>query len=238
MLHCGRYPRLGDGHLCVAQQGPGVYGFNAGHIWDVDNTNPATVSSALAEGRRIALEFRNALAEFHPAFRNAFLVNTGSLLGIRETRRIVGDYVLTLDDYLARKTFPDEICRNNYPIDIHTAKNEREKAKQGGFHVMARYQNYGDGESHGIPYRCLTPRGIANLLVAGRSISCDRPVQGSIRVMPPCLCMGEAAGIAAAMALATNGDVHAVNTDALRRKLTAYGAYLPSPVTIRASHGV
>ncbi len=227
MINSGKYPRLGDGHLCIAHQGPGVYGFNAGHIWDVDNTAPETVSKALAEGRKIALEFRNALAEYHPAFKNAFLVNTGSLLGIRETRRIVGDYVLTMDDYLARKTFADEICRNSYPIDIHTAKDELERAKQGDFHVMERYQQYQPGESHGIPYRCLTPKGIENLLVAGRSISTDRLVQGSVRVMPPCLCLGEAAGIAAAMARKSGNNVHAVDTAALREKLRAFGAYLP-----------
>ncbi len=227
MLHSGKYPLLGDGHLVTAQQGPGVYGFNAGHMWDVDNTEPETVSNALAKGRKTAMEFRNALAEFHPAFKNAFLVNTGPLLGIRETRRIVGDYVLTFDDYIERRTFSDEICRNSYPIDIHAAKDEIEQTMQGGFHVMDRFDNYKSGESHGIPYRCLTPKGIKNVLVSGRAISCDRLVQGSVRVMPPCLCMGEAAGIAAFMALDKCNDVHAVDTKVLREKLCNYGAYLP-----------
>lgn len=222
-----KYPALTDGHMCCAHVGPGVFGFNAGHIWDVDNTRPETVSKALVQGRKIACEFRKALAEFHPAFKNAFLVNTGSLLGIRETRRIIGDYILTVDDYMARKSFKDEISRNNYPIDIHTAKNEIAKAKNGKLDVMQRYEQFKAGESHGIPYRCLTPKGIRNVLVPGRAVSCDRLVQGSVRVMPNCLCMGEAAGIAGAMALKKRNDVHAIDTDALRGKLKKYGAYLP-----------
>lgn len=223
----GKYPALTDGHMCRAHVGPGVFGFNAGHIWDVDNTRPETVSKALIEGRRIACEFRKGLAEFHPAFKNSFLVSTASLLGIRETRRIVGDYILTVDDYMARKSFKDEISRNSYPIDIHTAKNEINKAKKGNLHVMDRYEQFKAGESHGIPYRCLTPKGIRNVLVPGRSVSCDRLVQGSVRVMPNCLCMGEAAGIAGAMALKKQNDVHAINTDTLRGKLKKSGAYLP-----------
>ncbi|HBC85600.1 MAG TPA: FAD-dependent oxidoreductase [Lentisphaeria bacterium] len=222
-----KYPGLTDGHMCNAHVGPGVIGFNAGHIWDVDNTCPESVSKALVEGRKIACEFRKALAEFHPAFKNSFLVNTGSLLGIRETRRIIGDYVLTIDDYMARRSFKDEISRNSYPIDIHAAKNEIGKAKTGKLNVMERYEQFKAGESHGIPYRCLTPKGIRNVLVSGRSVSCDRLVQGSIRVMPNCLCMGEAAGIAGAMALRKQNDVHAINTDALRSRLKKNGAYLP-----------
>jgi hypothetical protein len=86
---------------------------------------------------------------------------------------------------------------------------------------------YGNGESHGIPYRCLTPKGLKNVLVAGRCISTDRMVQGSTRVMPVCLAMGEAAGTAAVLAASRDGDVHAVNSDELRSQLKAQGAYLP-----------
>ena len=87
---------------------------------------------------------------------------------------------------------------------------------------------YGKGESHGIPYRCLTPKGIKNVLVAGRSISTDREVQGSTRVMPVCLAMGEAAGIAAAFAaVMSESDVHRVDIYRLRARLQEEGAYLP-----------
>ena len=81
---------------------------------------------------------------------------------------------------------------------------------------------YGPGESHGIPYRSLVPKGLRNVLVAGRSISCERIVQGSVRVMPVCLAMGEAAGMAAAHAAQRHdGDVHAVDTNRLRQRLTS-----------------
>ena len=95
-----------------------------------------------------------------------------------------------------------------------------------------RCAHYGKGESHGIPYRCLTPKGIHNVLVAGRSISCDRAVQGSVRVMPVCLAMGEAAGMAAAHAKEQRSpDVHTVDVQRLRKRLKAEGACQPDQPT-------
>lgn len=223
-----KYPMLTDMHVCNNFTGPDTVGFNAGHIWDLDGTKPEQLSKAMIEGRRIAVEFRNALAEYYPkAFANSHVVNTATLMGIRETRRIVGDYVLSIEDYLARKSFPDEICRNSYPVDIHTARNEIKKAQAGATLAM-RYEAFKAGESHGIPYRCLTPKGLKNVLVAGRCISTDREVQGSTRVMPVCLCMGEAAGTAAAIAVdSITPDIHTVDTALLRRELRKNGAYLP-----------
>jgi hypothetical protein len=224
----GKYPEIPDKHMCHNIVGPGSVGFNAGHVWDVDNTDPATVSRAIMKGRKLALAYRNALAEFHPAaFGNAFLVATGSVLGIRETRRIMGDYVLCAEDYIQRRLFEDEICRNSYFIDLHLTKEEART--NGELEAALRFNRYEKGESHGIPYRCLTPRGLTNVLVAGRSISCDRSVQGSVRVMPVCLAMGEAAGMAAAHALnLPENNVHAVNIRALRRRLREEGAFLPA----------
>jgi FAD dependent oxidoreductase len=229
MLKTGRYQRLEGSHACNNLIGPGTVGFNVGHLWDVDNTKPESVSRALKTGRELAVKFQEALAEFLPAaFKDAHLVLTAPLMGIRETRRIIGDYLLTIDDYLARRSFADEICRNSYPVDVHISKNEIEASSKGQVSGMSRFEHYGKGETHGIPYRCLTPKNISNVLIAGRSISTDRPVQGSTRVMPVCLCMGEAAGIAAAMtARADCLDVHAVDTDELRLRLQGYGGYLP-----------
>jgi hypothetical protein len=228
IIQSGKYPQIPDVHLCSNTVGPGTVGFNAGHLWDVDNTDPSSVSRALIQGRKMAAAFRDALAEFHPrAFANAFLAITGSLLGIRETRRIIGDYELTLDDYRERRSFPDEIARNCYFIDVHWAKEAIARNKDGLEKWETAALRYENGESHGIPYRCLTPRGLRNVLVAGRSISCQQIVQGSVRVMPVCLVMGEAAGIAAAYASTGNGDVHAVDIDRLRNRLKEMGAYLP-----------
>jgi hypothetical protein len=221
----GKYPAIPDYHACNNIVGPGTVGFNAGHIWGVDNTKPETVSTALMEGRKIAAAFREALAEFFPsAFADSHLVMTGSLLGIRETRRVIGDYVLTVEDFVGLKSFDDEICRNSYYIDVHHKKSEIGSDMEGSYKSI----HLKPGESHGLPYRCLTPKGLKNVLVAGRSISTDRAVQGSTRVMPVCLAMGEAAGIAAAHAQEAHGnDVHAVDTNRLRNRLREEGAYLP-----------
>jgi hypothetical protein len=229
IIESGKYPLIPDAHICCNIVGPGVVGFNAGHIWGVDNTDPLSVSDALMYGRRMARQYRDALAEFCPAaFANAFLVSTGSQVGIRETRRIIGDYVLNLDDYLARRSFEDEICRNSYFIDIHHALADVKENLEARVEGLKNDVRYKKGESHGIPYRCLTPQGLKNVLVAGRSISCERIVQGSVRVMPVCLAMGEAAGMAAAHAVQFHAsDVHAVDTTHLRQRLREEGGYLP-----------
>ncbi|WP_342439576.1 FAD-dependent oxidoreductase [Paenibacillus sp. FSL L8-0436] len=225
ILRSGKYPLIPDSHICNNMIAPRTVGFNAGHLWEVDNTDAFSVSAALMQGRKLAAVYRDALAEFMPAsFGSSFVASTGSLMGVRETRRITGDYVLSVDDYVNRRSFADEICRNSYFIDIHGTEKE-EKQAGGKQEVIKRY---GPGESHGIPYRCLTPRTLRNVLVAGRSISCVREVQGSVRVMPVCLTMGEAAGIAAALAVKLpDNDVHAVDIPTLRRRLQEEGAYLP-----------
>ena len=227
ILKSGKYPLIPDGHLCSNIVGPGAAGFNAGHMWQVDNTDPAATSKALMHGRKMAAQYRDALAEFAPkAFGNAFLAVTGSVVGVRETRRIIGDYMLTLEDYVERRSFDDEICRNSYFIDVHLTRKESKSLNAND--VEKRLAHYGVGESHGIPYRCLTPKGLKNVLVAGRSISCERMVHGSIRVMPVCLAMGEAAGLAAGLSVRqAEVDVHAIDTAQLRARLREEGGYLP-----------
>lgn len=205
ILKSGRYPLIPDQHLNDKKVGPGAVGFNAGHLPEADNTDMRQVARSLILGRRMAVEFHRALQEFVPeAFGNSYLAATGSALGARESRRIEGEYTLTLDDYIARRSFPDEIGRNSYYIDVHG----------GGENTEAR--RYKPGESHGIPYRCLIPREIDNLLVAGRAISCDRLVMGSTRVMPCCLTTGEAAGVAAALAVGQQSSAREVNVKKLQ----------------------
>ena len=230
ILDSGKYPQIPDRHFCTKLVGPSTVGFNAGHVWGIDGTDPRSVSRGLLEGRKIAAAIRDALAEFCPEqYGNAFLAATAPLLGVRETRRIIGDYVLTLDDYIARRSFTDDICRNNNFIDVHHTKAELPADREDRIDVEARIRRYAPGETFGIPYRCLTPRGLANALVAGRCVSSDRQVNGSVRHMPTCLNMGEAAGLAAALASrADSPDVHAVDVEHLRARLREEGAYLPS----------
>ncbi len=229
IIESGKYPDIPDNHMCNNLQAPGTVGFNAGHLW-LDATDPKQLSKAMPKGRALARTIRDALAEFVPdAFGNARVVKTAPLLGVRETRRIIGDYVLTKEDYIARRSFDDEIARNCYFVDIHTKWSEKDMDQREAFKAHKDRQiRYEKGESHGIPYRCLTAKGIPNVLVAGRCISTDRVVQGSTRVMPVALVMGEAAGLAAAMALNSAGAVRDVDVPLLQKKLKSYGAYLPN----------
>ena len=212
MIKSGKYPLIGK-HFNSNLIGPDVVQFNAGHIDNVDSTDPWATTRAMATGRQIAEQYLEALKEVRPkAFGSAFVVKTASLLGVRDSRRIEGDYTFTFQDWLERKTFEDEIGRNCYYIDVH---------KPG--HKETRYKK---GESHGIPYRCLTPKGLKNLLVAGRCISTDEEAFGSLRVMPPCLVTGEAAGMAAVHAIKqTRNDVHKIDTVLLRKRLKEEGQY-------------
>ncbi len=212
----------------VAYQSPTTIGLNFSHVFDVDGTDAASLSRALYAGRQLVQHLTAFVRKYLPGCENAYLVNSGVQIGVRETRRIVGDYVLTLDDYLARRTFPDEIARNAYYIDIHLSKREWERHVGQPIDWDSKSHRYQPGESHGIPYRCLLPRALDNLLVAGRCISTDRAVQGSTRTMPNCLAMGEAAGCAAALAVRQHGGLaRAVEVEVLRARLRARGAYLP-----------
>ncbi|WP_234340219.1 FAD-dependent oxidoreductase [Gorillibacterium timonense] len=225
ILRSGKFPLIPDSHLCNNLIAPRAVGFNAGHLWKINNTDPHSVSQALIQGRRMAEQYRDALAETQPAsFGASYVASTGTLMGTRESRRIIGDYVLTVEDYVERRSFADEICRNSYFIDVHGTEEMEKHSDRATLHI----RHYGPGESHGIPYRCLTPRSLRNVLVAGRSVSCERRVLGSVRVMPVCLAMGEAAGLAAALAAKLpDHDVHAVDVQQLRSRLQEEGAYLP-----------
>lgn len=221
ILNSGEFPEITESHMCQSLIKPHTVGFNAGHLWQVDSTNAESVSDAMIKGRRMINAYCEALRKYYPeAFADAYVAESAALMGIRESRRVVGDYILTKEDYIARRSFDDEIGRNSYYLDIHMTPEEKARTA----HHSLRY---GKGESHGIPYRCLTPKGLSNLLVAGRCISTDRAVQGSTRVMPVCLVTGQAAGTAAALGCAASDtpDLHTLDTAKLREVLAADGAY-------------
>ena len=226
ILKSGKYPEIIDEHLCCSMVDEGVLGFNAGHILNMDTSKVEELSKGMIRGRKIAEEYRNALAEFIPeVFKDACVVSTATVMGTRESRRIQGEYCLTADDYLARRTFDDEIARNCYFLDVHAAGKRTAMSVEQRKEFVGDCAKYKPGESHGIPFRCLIPQGFDNLLVAGRIISCDRQVFGSIRVMPCCLTTGEAAGTAAAIAALNQIGVHEINIDKLRSDLKKNGAY-------------
>ena len=208
-----------------------VAGANLGHVYGRDATDARSLSRAEIEGRRVVQKLLPFLRKYVPGQQDLFLVSTGPYIGVRESRRIVGDYTLTLDDYLACRSFPDDIARNAYFIDIHAVTTEQAARAKSisdarGETTERRHYALPPGQSHGIPYRCLLPQGVENLLVAGRSLSADRAVQGAARVMPFCFAMGEAAGLAAAMAAHTTGRTRDVDVVALQARLRAQGAWL------------
>lgn len=217
----GKY-HIPDDHLVPKKLAPNTFSFNAGHVYGVDATDPKSRSWACMEGRRIAWELKNAYTEYAPCWKDSYMMQTGPTVGLRESRRIIGDYTFTMEDYLTRRSFPDEIMRGIYPIDVH------EEVPGMVRDTLAEYEHYGVGESYGLPYRCLCPRDLDNVLVAGRTISSDRISNGSLRIMPACMNEGEAAGIAAKLACDEKiVNIHKVDTQLLRKRLIEEGAYLP-----------
>lgn len=222
ILKSGKFPLISDAHACQCLVAETTVGFNAGHLWKIDSTASADVSAGLRQGRRMAADYLRALREFVPeAFGNACLAQTAPLLGIREGRRIAGEYRFTAEDYIARRTFEDEIGRNAYYIDVHGCRKE----ETGGNNPHLKFERYGRGESHGIPYRCLVPRDLDNVLASGRCISSDRAANGSLRVMPVCLVTGQAAGTAAHLLAASGVPARELDAGRLRNVLRENGAW-------------
>ncbi len=216
-----------DRHLPgMAPVGEIMGGGNIGHTFGVDGTDERSLTRAYLWGRKSMIEYERYYKNYLKGFEDMELVGTGSLLGIRETRRIMGDYVLNLEDFKSRAVFDDEIGRYSYPVDIHASS----PAKKSYANFMKEITSYrmGKGESYGIPYRILTPKGLKNVLVAGRCVSTDRYMQSSIRVMPGCYITGQAAGMAAAMMVKNRKDSRGINVRELQKKLKLAGAYLPN----------
>lgn len=218
---------LEDRHLPgMWRVGETMGGGNIGHTFEVDGTDEESLTRALMWGRKSLLEYERYYKEYLKGFENMELVATGSLLGVRETRRITGDYILNIKDFNPSSTFDDEIGRYSYPIDIHIAKPD--KQSYDAFHKEYTSMRLAKGESYGIPYRILTPEGLNNVLVAGRCVSTDRNMQASIRVMPGCYITGQAAGTAAAMAARTGATTRSIDIRDLQANLKNAGAYLPN----------
>ena len=221
-----------DGVLSVDDRHlPGIWrtgetsgGGNVGHAFGVDNTDEVSVTQALVEQRRRLTEYETYYRRYVPGFENARLVASADTMGIRESRRIVCDYQLCAEDYRRRAVFLDEIGRFNYPVDRHAATAEL--ADHAAFEEEF-YHRYTRGESYGLPYRMLLPRGLTNALVAGKCAGTDKSMQASVRVMACCYIMGQAAGAAAALSVQLDCSPRQIPVDRLQQVLRANGAYLP-----------
>lgn len=216
-----------DRHLPgIFRTGTTTGGGNIGHAFGVDGTNEADLTRGMVEGRRMLPQYRRYYRSYLAGgFQKAEPVITGSVLGIRESRRIQGDYVLTLEDFKARASFADEIGRFSYPIDDHIAAPTKEAYE--AFHREHSSMRYRDGESYGIPYRVLLPQKLENVFITGRAVSTDKKMQSSIRVMPCCYITGQAAGMAASICMEGRVLPREVSVPQLRYRLRQMGAFLP-----------
>ncbi len=210
----------------MLQIGPTTGAGNIGHEFGTDATDERSLTKAMIDGRRRAQEYLRYYREYLKGFESMELMATGAMLGVRESRRILGDYVLQVGDFERRAVFDDEIGRFSYPVDLHATTPDADAHKK--FLGMFKTLRYKPGENYGIPYRSLCPRTLENVLVAGRCISADRGMQGSVRVMPGCYITGQAAGMAAALAAGGSGNVRDIDIRGLQGRLVGMGAYLPN----------
>lgn len=194
----------------------GVLHFNSTRIVRKNPVNAHDVSAAEREARAQMYELYTFLKENFDFCRNGVLLSSASEIGVRESRMIRGEYVLTVEDLKALTRFEDSIAACNYDIDIHNPEGS------GTSHYY-----FGDGEYYTIPYRSLVPLGVNNLLVAGRCISSTHEAQASYRIMPVCCTLGEAAGVAAAVACKSGAvAMKNVNVKRVQEILRANGAFI------------
>ncbi len=186
---------------------------NMTRVNGTDSTSP----DSYTRGEMLAIEqipeIRRYLQDYIPGFRNAWIDRVAPFMGIRESRVIVGKYVLTADDILSCRHFDDAIGVASYPVDIHHSVGD-----DCTMHWCE--------DCYDLPYRMLVPEKVGNLLVAGRCASMTHEAMASARVMSTCMAMGEAAGRAAGIAILDGVPVSEVDVKKLQRELVDTGAYL------------
>ena len=186
---------------------------NMTRILGENPVDPVSLSRAETEGRRQVWELFDFMKRRIPGFENTHLLFTGPRVGVRSSRRMVGQYTLTEYDILDERKFDDGIAAYGYPIDIHSAdgtETDSRFLREGGYYT--------------IPYGCLLSRDIGNLMAAGRNISATFEAQASTRTSPCCGALGHAAGAAAALAAKKGMLPGNVDTDELRAILKEQGA--------------
>jgi hypothetical protein len=202
---------------------PGCISFNCPRLGaDInDGADAWTLSKAQVDGKAAIDRLLNFLRARFDGCEEAFIASYAPMVGVRETRRIAGEYVLTLEDILECRTFDDAICRNHYPVDIHTPRGKLLYHERNGDYPYFKPEAF-----HEIPFRALIPLTLENLLVPGRCASATFEAQSAIRVQQNCHSMGEAAGLAAAWMAARGVGSRAIDGVELRAALKAQGAYL------------
>src|SRR5919106_3808805 len=193
----------------------GEVSVNSTRVMRVLGTDVFDWSRAELESRRQMSQIATFLRRHVPGFQEAYIAQSGVHTGVRETRRIVGDYQLTAEDVLEGRKFDDVVARGAYPVDIHNPK--------GSGTVLKRLP---PGAAYDIPLRALLPRGVEGLLVAGRCLSGTHEAHSSYRVMPLVMATGQAAGVCAALAAQRNLAPRAVPVADVQAALLRQGADL------------
>lgn len=192
-----------------------VLHFNTTRVVRKNPTSPEEVTEAEVLARKQVYEIYDFMKKHADGLENSFLMMTAAEIGVRESRMIVGDYVLTEEDCRNCVKFEDAIAACNYDIDIHNPEGT------GTSHYY-----FPAGAYYTIPYRSLIPKGAENMLVAGRCISSDHGAQASYRIMPVVCCLGEAAGSAIGLAAKSGCSVREINTADLQNVLIKNRAYI------------
>lgn len=193
--------------------GNGILHLNTTRVVKHNPVDDFELSRAEIEARSQVLEMFNFLCEYSEACRDASIVSIAEEIGVRESRKLKGVHILTEDEIRACTKFEDSITLGNYDIDIHNPEGR------------GTYLHYFvNQEYYSIPYRSLLPKERDNLLVTGRCLSADHGAHSSVRIMPVCACLGEAAGLAAAVALKTDKNAHTLDISLLQKKLIENGA--------------
>jgi hypothetical protein len=198
----------------------GVWRVNTSRIQGLDGTNAHDLTRGEVEGRQQVQQLMRFFRQSLPGFEQAVLLDTAAEVGVRETRRIIGDYVLSEQDLDSARHFDDVIALASFPVDMHPEVGDGGGTDTGlarGYHTAPIYE---------IPYRCLVPQKAEQLLVAGRCLSATREALAAVRVMPICFATGQAAGTAGAIAALDEVAPRDVDTRKLQANLLAQGAIL------------
>ena len=194
---------------------PDEWCVNTSRLMNIDSTDNESLTEAEMLGRKQADEIFRFIRKYIPGCENARLLSTASHVGIRESRHIQGEYRLSTADFLECRVPEDSILLAANSVDVH-----------GRFGPTSNEYVTINGSYYGVPYRSLLPVQVDQMLLAGRCISSDSTAAGAVRVMPPCMAMGQAAGIASAIAVKSQCTVREIDVQLLRIRLKENGAYL------------
>jgi len=194
---------------------PGRYTVNHYHVYNVDQADSKSMTDGHSKARYQVLDAYRLLKTETPGFAEAQLLRVAPVLGIRESRHVAGEYRITVEDVSNGTKFDDRVAVYGFGMDVHG----RSDAEKGNFKIEVAKRYY-------IPYRSLIPKHCENLLVAGKTLSCMSQAVGGMRCIPAAMAMGQATGVAAAMAISENVTVREISVPALQAELQAQGAIL------------